>query len=219
MPCCAGRPDSPEPTEVDTGAAAMVDLAFALRGSELPRDHRLLLARALAEALPWLVDEPQAAVLPIKLVTGTACEPALLSARARLLVRAPRERVGELEALAGRTVRVGGCELGLLEPQVRELLPHTTLYAHFVDAGDTDEAGFLDDVDAQLERLGVPCHRVCGREQRVQGPTQALHGYSLMLHGLRAKDSLRVLEHGLGEHRLMGCGVFVPHKSAAAVGD
>jgi hypothetical protein len=40
-----------------------------------------------------------------------------------------------------------------------------------------------------------------------------------MLHGLRARDSLRVLEQGLGEHRLMGCGVFVPHKSAAAVGD
>ena len=25
--------------------------------------------------------------------------------------------------------------------------------------------------------------------------------------------------HGLGAHRLMGCGVFVPHKSAAAVGE
>jgi len=28
-----------------------------------------------------------------------------------------------------------------------------------------------------------------------------------------------VLEHGLGAHRRLGCGMFVPHKSAAAVGD
>jgi hypothetical protein len=42
-------------------------------------------------------------------------------------------------------------------------------------------------------------------------------GYSLMLDGLSPADSLRVLEAGLGRHRRLGCGLFVPHKSAAAV--
>ncbi len=63
------------------------------------------------------------------------------------------------------------------------------------------------------------CPVVCGREQQLRGPQQALHGYSLMLHGLREASALRILERGLGAHRLMGCGVFVPHKSAAAVGE
>jgi hypothetical protein len=43
-------------------------------------------------------------------------------------------------------------------------------------------------------------------------------GYSLMLDGLSPAASLRVLESGLGRHRRLGCGVFVPHKSSAAVG-
>ena len=67
--------------------------------------------------------------------------------------------------------------------------------------------------------MQVRCHRVCGREQHLQGPEHELHGYSLMLHGLREASALRILERGLGAHRWMGCGVFVPHKSAAAVGE
>ncbi len=217
MRCCVGPKRTRGRPEVEA-VAAMVDAAFPLHGNDLPRDHRLLLAQALTEALPWLGTEPQAAVLPVRLVGGTV-EPALLSARSRLLLRVPRGRTPELQVLAGQTLRVGASEVTLGAPQVRDLLPHATLYAHFVDAGPADEIGFLDAIGEQLIRLGVLCHRVCGREQQVQGPTRTLHGYSLMLHGLRARDSLRMLEQGLGEHRLMGCGVFVPHKSAAAVGD
>jgi hypothetical protein len=43
-------------------------------------------------------------------------------------------------------------------------------------------------------------------------------GFSLMLHGLSVADSLRVQRAGIGPHRLLGCGIFVPHRSAAAVG-
>jgi hypothetical protein len=46
----------------------------------------------------------------------------------------------------------------------------------------------------------------------------SLHAFSLMLDGLSHDDALRLLEHGIGPHRLWGCGLFVPHKSAAAVG-
>lgn len=206
---------------MDAVGGPRVDMVFPLHGSALPRDHRLLLGRALAEALPALADDPQAAVHPVRLVPGSG-ERALLSARARLVLRVARDRVEAVTALAGRSLQIEGEELRLGPPQLRELLPHTTLYAHFVAAGPVDhhdEAAFLAAVGAELQRLGVRGHRVCGRAQQVQGPDRALHGFSLMLHGLRPQASLRVLEQGLGPHRWMGCGVFVPHKSAAAVGD
>lgn len=203
---------------MSTTTTSRVDVAFPLQGHDLPRDHRLALAESVAQVLPWLADDPHAAVHPVKLVHGSG-EPALLSARSRLVLRVARERADGLHALAGNTLNVAGHALTLGEPQLRELLPHTTLYAHFVDAGDADEAAFLDAVSAELQRMDVSCHRVCGREQAWTGPQQPLHGFSLMLHGLRAAAALRVLEHGLGAHRLLGCGVFVPHKSAAAVGD
>jgi hypothetical protein len=38
-----------------------------------------------------------------------------------------------------------------------------------------------------------------------------------MLHALSPEQSLRLQQHGLGPQRLLGCGIFVPHKSAAAV--
>jgi CRISPR-associated protein Cas6 len=157
-------------------------------------------------------------VHPVKLVHGSG-EPALLSARSRLVLRVSREGAEAASALAGRTLDVGGHEIHLGTPQARELLPHTTLYAHFVDAGEADEAGFLAAMGEELAELEVRCQRVCGREQMLRGPQRTLHGYSLMLHGLREAAALRILERGLGAHRLMGCGVFVPHKSAAAVGE
>src|SRR5574337_622662 len=40
-----------------TFTPAMVDVAFALAGRQLPRQHRHALADALLRALPWLADE------------------------------------------------------------------------------------------------------------------------------------------------------------------
>ena len=46
-----------------------------------------------------------------------------------------------------------------------------------------------------------------------------VHGFALMLHGLKRAESVAIQESGLGLHRLLGCGIFIPHKSIAAVGE
>jgi CRISPR-associated protein Cas6 len=206
----------------DLPPATMVDAVFPLAGRSLPRDHRLALADALEAAAPWLRDLPAAGPHPVNLVPGTG-DPALLSHRARLVLRIPRTHVAALHELAGRELDVAGHRVALGEPHLRELLPHNTLYAHFVAAGSADndgddEAAFLDAVGAELDALGAACRRICGRRQRIRGGERALVGFSLMLHGLAAADALRVLEAGVGGHRRLGAGVFVPHRSAAAVG-
>jgi CRISPR-associated protein Cas6 len=206
---------------VDAGAAppTMVDVAFALSGWGLPRSYPRALAEALARRLPWLAAEPDAGVHRINLAAGGAAV-ALLSGRSRLTLRVPRARVEALAALVGLRLDLGGEALHIVgAPQQRELLPHGTLYAHVVAAaGDDDEAAFLADVGAELAALGVAARSICGRLQSIGQGDQARPGYSLMLDQLAPEAALRVLERGIGPHRLWGCGLFVPHKSAAAVG-
>jgi CRISPR-associated protein Cas6 len=99
---------------------------------------------------------------------------------------------------------------------VRELLPWSTLYAHVVASDDDDEAAFLRWVETELAALGVAGRAICGRAQMLEDG--ALRGFSLMLDGLAASAAARLLDHGVGRHRRLGCGLFVPHRSAAAVG-
>lgn len=203
---------------MDEPRATMVDVAFALTGDALPREHRQALASALTDRLPWLAQLPQAGVHRINVSAG-AGPLALLSGRSRLTLRVPRERAAALAPLAGAQLAIGASRLDLAcPPLLRELLPYGTLYAHQVIAASDDEIAFLADVDAQLQQLGVAGRRMCGRLQRLQGEATTLHAFSLMLDGLSTGDALRLLEHGIGPGRLWGCGIFVAHKSAAAVG-
>lgn len=194
--------------------ADMIDLAFALEGTTVPHEHRRALADALLLALPWLGEEPDAGVHRLNVVRAGG-PAALLSPRTRLTLRLPRARGEQARALAGSELRVAGHCLRPARPQARELLPYGTLYAHLVAAQESDEAAFLERMRAELLELGIAAQPVCGRWQSAEA---GLAGCSLMLSGLDPAQSLRLLQQGLGGHRRLGCGVFVPHKSAAAVG-
>lgn len=211
-----GAPAAPGVSHVGEHSARMVDVGFAIECDELPRDHRRALAAALQSALPWLGDLPGIAVHRLNLSAGGSNNRALLSRRTRLTLRVPRERVADLLALSGQTLQLGTSVLRLGAAQQRELLPHGTLYAHLVVADEADERSFLRAMDEELSALGASCRPICGRHQVVE--SGVLQGFSLMLDGLSPPAALRVLEAGLGRHRRLGCGVFVPHKSAAAVG-
>jgi CRISPR-associated protein Cas6 len=194
----------------------MLDVAFPLAGSTLPPEPRRPLARALEGAVPALAGWAGAGVHGLKLVHGGGAA-AWLPGHARLLLRVPREHVAELHALAGRELDVDGHRVCLGALSSHELLPHNALYAELVLCALADDVlALLGAVDAWLRDMQVACHRVCGR--RRQADDGRLHGYSLMLYELAAADSLRLLEQGLGDGRLLGCGLFVPHRSAAAAG-
>jgi len=197
------------------GAGTMVDLAFDVDGRTLAREHRRALAAALLRALPWLAETPGCAVHRLKLPPGEDSE-VLLSRRTRLTLRVPRAQAAAAARLDGSTLDVDGRALVLRRPRQHELLPFGTLYAHLVAFAADDELAFLREVEATLRTLGIAARAICGRRQVVEHGTLA--GYSLMLDRLAPGDALRLQELGLGAHRELGCGVFVPHKSAAAVG-
>ena len=200
---------------MDTIAAAMVDVIFPLSGVCLPRDYRQALADALERALPGLTAWPGLGVHRVHAVAGGGT---LLSQRARLALRVRREQQAALAPLGGARLDVGGCVVQLGHAQVRELVAHGTLYSHLVAAGSDDELEFHAAIERELEALRVRGRPICGRRQIVSIAGEgAVTGFSLMLDGLSPADSMHLLEAGLGRHRPLGCGIFVPHRSAAAL--
>lgn len=203
-------------TNQQAQTVAAVDVVFPIDGQTLARDHAQALQQALCVQWPWLSQDALAGVHSIKLVPG-AGDPALMSRRARLLLRVSAQRADELMALTALDLDVAGHHLRLSAPHLRELQPHSTLYAYKVASESGDEVALMAALELELAALGVGGERVCGKRQPMVVSGRAMDTFSMMLHGLKPEQSLRLQQHGLGPHRLLGCGLFVPHKSAAAV--
>ncbi len=196
---------------------AVVEAVFPLEGKTLPRDHAEALQHALAEQLPWLQQDVGVGIHPLKLVSGPESL-ALLSPRTRLILRVNASRLDDLKAQVGVQLNVAGHTLRLGDVHLRALQPLATLYAYRVAADSADESAFMQAMEAELAALAIAGERVCGKRQNLRVDGLDMTTFSMMLHALVPEQSLRLQQHGLGPHRLLGCGLFVPHKSAAAVG-
>ena len=195
----------------------LVEAAFPLEGKALPRDHAQALQHALDEKLPWLRSDVGSGIHPLKLVSGPE-SPALLSQRTRLILRVNANRLVELKTVVGVPLDVAGHALRLGEVHLRALQPLATLYAYRVAASSANESEFMQAIEAELAGLAIAGERVCGKRQSLRVDGREMTTFSMMLHGLVPEQSLRLQQYGLGPYRLLGCGLFVPHKSAAAVG-
>ncbi len=137
----------------------VTDVVFPLEGAALPREHAQALQQALCAIWPWLDTDPAAGIHPVKLVPGSAT-PALLSRRARLLLRVASRRMDELMTLTGFELTVAGHALRLGVPHRHALQPHSTLYAYRVAADGADEITFMDAVTAELGQMAIGGERV-----------------------------------------------------------
>ena len=195
----------------------IVDLLFPLRGRAIRQDYADTLWRALSARLPWLADEAAVGVHPL---TGVSAgdRDLYLTRRAKLTLRLPAERVESARVLTGSRLDLTG-EVEIGAPGVRLLSPIRTLYSSFVTIGVDVEADFLAACEAQLAAAAIPAQLVCGKAHIGHGQERDWRGFSLMLFGLTVDDSLRMQREGLGGERKRGCGIFVPHKSVAAVSE
>lgn len=197
----------------------MIDLQFDLVGSTIPADSALLLSRALHKILPWLSDNPQTGIQLLKgaqINSGDAT--VTINRRAKLFLRVPHTQVSDAATLVGHTLDLAGHTLQIGNFKTRAFTPFSNIYAHFVDTGSASEEQFVQDVMRELDgHFQLRCGFICGKQQTLQGPEGVLHGYSLMLHDLPPHKSLRLQDEGMGHNRLLGCGIFIPHKSIAPV--
>lgn len=196
--------------------ASVVDVVFGLAGKTLPVEHAYVLWRAVGSWLPWLEGESTAGIHRLR-TAPTGYGVVLLANRAKLTLRVPERRLGETLALAGKTLDVGGSGLAVGTGVARPLSPWATLHAQQVVAGAAGEAAFQDEVAEWLHGRGVACQFITGRRRAVTVGEREIVGFSVVLHGLTPDASLKMQSEGMGSDRALGCGIFVPHKSIAAV--
>ena len=70
----------------------------------------------------------------------------------------------------------------------------------------------------QLRELGIRVRKLlCGRAHAIRHPDGRLYTRSLMLADLEAEEAVLLQQQGIGRHKKLGCGLFIPHKGIKAV--
>ncbi len=220
--------DSPQEFQVPDD---VVDLAFPIQCRELPVDHLHALGTALCRAAPVLESDPRVGIHEIHLAGSQngweRPDPALgqkliPSRRTRLHIRIPRKlKAAVTEALEGATLDIDGHPLTLGKPKEKPLSKQTTLFARHIalePGEEDDENAFLMRIARELKERGIPIKKaLCGITQQIQTPQGPIKTRSLLFAELRPEHSVQLQQEGLGGHRRLGCGIFLPHKGIAPV--
>ncbi|MCY3729210.1 MAG: type I-MYXAN CRISPR-associated protein Cas6/Cmx6 [Nitrospira sp.] len=193
-----------------------VDLAFRLNGSTVPVDHGYALYSALSRMLPEIHEAKDVGVHPIRGIYSGNGE-LQLSDFSRLVLRLPDEEIRSYLKLAGKRLEVDEHLLSVGVPEVRMLLPVSSLRARLVTVkGFLNQEEFLEAAKRQLQSLNIGCETTLGQRGTFRVKDKQVVGFEVAVTGLTAEDSVRLQENGLGGRRKMGCGVFVPSKEQSA---
>lgn len=197
----------------------MIDLQFDLIGTTIPADNAQLLSEAILKLLPWLREHAGAGIQHLKGAETNSGDATLnINRRAKMFMRVPKDRVDEMQKLCGQSLDLMGHPLQIGKFKTRAFTPFANIYAHFVDTGSAGEEQFVQEVMRELDgHFKLRCGFICGKQQTLQSASGPLYGYSLMLHDVPPHKSLQIQDEGLGRNRLLGCGIFIPHKSIAPV--
>ncbi|MFN3751060.1 MAG: type I-MYXAN CRISPR-associated protein Cas6/Cmx6 [Thiobacillus sp.] len=203
----------------ETYTPHMIDVQFDLVGTTIPAENAQLLADAIGALLPWLGEDAGTGILHLKGAETNSGDATLnINRRTKLYLRVPQAHVDDLRALVGTTLDLKGHALTIGNFKTRAFSPFANLYAHFVDTGSETEEQFVQDVMRELDgRFQLRCGFICGRRQTLESAAGTRYGFSLMLHDVPPHKSLQLQDEGLGLNRLLGCGIFIPHKSIAPV--
>ena len=206
----------------------IVDLSFAIKCKCLPLEHMASLSESLYKVLPWLEDEKLAGIHPINgAESGNGWERSndpneliYLSRRQKMTLRLPKERLDEAESLVGKTINVEGYDIEIGKSSIKKLsdLPTAFCRSILVD-GRMDEDAFLQWAFEELKALDIKVRKMMPGIERVtkfaDNSERVTRG--LMVAELDQAESVRLQEHGLGEGRKLGCGIFLPQKDIKAV--
>ena len=206
----------------------IIDLSFAIKCKCLPLEHMQALSDSLCVVLPWLKEDRFAGIHPINgAESGNGWERSTdpnqliyLSRRQKMTLRLPKEHLASVENLVGQTINVAGFDIELGKTSVKKLsdLPTTFCRSIMIDSR-MDEDDFLSWAFEELKALDITVNKMmAGKERVVVLPDDSERiTRSLMVAELKKEESVRLQQHGLGEGRKLGCGIFMPQKDIKAV--
>ncbi len=218
-----------ESSNNDTGnvAESVIDMVFAIRCSELPVDHAFSLSIAIMAHLPWIKEEEGAGIHSIHVAaSGNGWMRPIHgdnflfpSRRTKLSIRVPAGREADTRVLSGKLLEVDGHELAIGDARTRSLSTLTTLFSRHMVVDETEtEEEFLDRAVENFKVMDVhPKKMLCGIENVINTPDRSLKTRSLMLADLRMEESATLQTQGMGGHRHLGCGLFIPHRGIAEI--
>ncbi len=202
------------------------DLVFKLRGDSLDIDHAHALSEALQRHLSaaicarigvhgirlagsgngWNRPEKIDAELP-------------LSRRARLIIRVQQDDSDALTQITNQTLQVGSQAVEIGASSVRKLSDMSTMYARAIRCDrEQSEDDFMQEVAVQLAAMGINVSKMmCGKSGAIRAGDETIFTRALLVADLKPEESVRLQQRGVGEGRLLGCGLFVPHKGIDAV--
>ncbi|SFV85762.1 FIG01199507: hypothetical protein [hydrothermal vent metagenome] len=200
------------------------DAVFSIRSKVLPMDHAYLLSQALLKHLPWL-SEVNAGIFDISVADGNGWEQDesglyYPSKRSKLNIRVPQEKLEAVQTLAGKTLDLGEYSVDIIKPLESKLMSDMLIVfsKHVACDKDDSEEKFLQNSFDQLQALGIqPKKMMAGLQRSISTPNGTIHTRSLMIADMRKVESVTLQEQGIGEHRLLGCGLFLPQKGIESV--
>ncbi len=201
----------------------VVDLLFQIDCPTLPVDHAWDLSEEIQKRLPWFAHEPEAGLHLIHgAESGNGWERPQgvddilhLSRRVKLILRIPKHRIEASKLLCGEILSIGGHRLAVGEPKTRRLSMTHFLYSRYIATDEhRDEDQFMAWAVEQLQSMGLKFRKVLtGKDFQFASPKGELHARSLMVADLPYDDAVELQERGIGPHRQMGFGIFIPQKS------
>lgn len=204
------------------------DVLFKIECKTLPIEHGNALSKAVLEYLPWMQDEPAAAIHQIHVAESAngwmrpedpETQVLCVSRRTKLTLRIPEQRLDDVQQLTGKSLNIDGHSLKVGSSTSRPLSKLTTIFSRYVDTGgNEDETEFLKQMQQELMQKGIVVKKMMsGRLHRHPMDEGEIITRKLMLSDLEIKQSLLLQEQGLGDKKLLGMGIFLPHKGIDAV--
>ena len=201
------------------------DAVFNIHSKILPIDHAYALKQALLAYLPWL-DEVNAGIFDISIADGNGWQQDhesgfyYPSKRSKLVIRMPKEKLKDSESIVGKTLDLGEYQIKVVKAlKPRPMSDMQIIFAKNVVCNqNTSEDAFLQEVYQQLQNMGItPTKMMAGLDRKISTPEGYIYTRSLMIADLKKAESVRLQENGIGEHRLLGCGLFMPQKGIETV--
>jgi len=206
----------------------VVDVSYKIDCKQVPTCHAWELSQALYQTLPWVKDEPEVGVHQIHgAASGNGWnrppdgELIHLSKRTRMHLRVPSDRTDDASTLVGKTLDVAGNPVLVGKMTVKSIDPFSTIFARYIvmEKGMTED-DFLQWVVDELTARDIQARKLlCGMGHEFEANGESIETRSLMVADLDKLSSVKLQEVGIGLHRHLGCGIFVPHKGIKAVGE